>query len=71
MQEDGSNHAQSVGFSTDGSDVVEIETWCQSEGRIGTKRDWILKDAATGELIGRATGCISKLLSSLPSLCLL
>ncbi|KAK8637494.1 hypothetical protein V6N13_064913 [Hibiscus sabdariffa] len=70
MQEVGSDHAQSFGFSTDGfattptmrklhlmgdrtSDVVEIETWCQSEGRIGTRRDW---DAATGELIGRATG---------------
>lgn len=39
----------------DRSDVVEIETWCQSEGRIGTRRDWILKDYATGEVIGRAT----------------
>ncbi|XWS36590.1 hypothetical protein CRYUN_Cryun20dG0097600 [Craigia yunnanensis] len=85
LQEVGSNHAQSVGFSTDGfattptmrklhliwvtarmhieiykypawSDVVEIETWCQSEGRIGTRRDWILKDSATSEVIGRATG---------------
>ncbi|CAH2079358.1 unnamed protein product, partial [Thlaspi arvense] len=37
------------------SDVVEIETWCQSEGRIGTRRDWVLKDCATGEVIGRAT----------------
>nr|GMD20202.1 oleoyl-acyl carrier protein thioesterase, chloroplastic [Ipomoea batatas] len=37
------------------SDVVEIETWCQTEGRIGTRRDWILKDFATGEVIGRAT----------------
>nr|UTH39061.1 FATA [Thunbergia alata] len=84
LQEVGGNHAQSVGFSTDGfattptmrklhliwvtarmhieiykypawSDVVEIETWCQSEGRIGTRRDWILKDYATGEVIGRAT----------------
>ncbi|KAL6555643.1 hypothetical protein OROHE_007315 [Orobanche hederae] len=84
LQEVGCNHAQSVGFSTDGfattttmrklhliwvtarmhieiykypawSDVVEIETWCQSEGRIGTRRDWILKDYATGEVIGRAT----------------
>ncbi|RWW46904.1 hypothetical protein BHE74_00047146 [Ensete ventricosum] len=36
-------------------DVVEIETWCQGEGRIGTRRDWILKDLATGEVIGRAT----------------
>ncbi|XP_019178516.1 PREDICTED: oleoyl-acyl carrier protein thioesterase, chloroplastic [Ipomoea nil] len=37
------------------SDVVEIETWCQTEGRIGTRRDWILKDFETGEVIGRAT----------------
>ena len=37
------------------SDVVEIETWCQSEGRIGTRRDWILRDSATNEVIGRAT----------------
>ena len=35
--------------------MVEIETWCQSEGRIGTRRDWILKDVATGEVTGRAT----------------
>ncbi|KAK2992446.1 hypothetical protein RJ640_025408 [Escallonia rubra] len=84
LQEVGCNHAQSVGFSTDGfattltmrklhliwvtarmhieiykypawSDVVEIETWCQSEGRIGTRRDWILTDCASGEVIGRAT----------------
>lgn len=37
------------------SDVVEIETWCQAEGKIGTRRDFILKDYATGEVIGRAT----------------
>ncbi|KAH9314363.1 hypothetical protein KI387_022990 [Taxus chinensis] len=84
LQEVGCNHAQSVGFSTDGfattptmrkrhliwvtarmhievykypvwGDVVEIETWCQAVGRIGTRRDWILKDAATKAVIGRAT----------------
>ncbi|CAN6218274.1 unnamed protein product, partial [Urochloa humidicola] len=84
LQEVGCNHAQSVGFSTDGfattttmrklgliwvtnrmhieiykypawGDVVEIETWCQEDGRIGTRRDWILKDLANGEVIGRAT----------------
>ncbi|GAV70722.1 Acyl-ACP_TE domain-containing protein [Cephalotus follicularis] len=84
LQEVGCNHAQSVGFSTDGfattttmrklhliwvtarmhieiykypawSDVVEIETWCQSEGKIGTRRDWILKDYSNGQVIGRAT----------------
>lgn len=84
LQEVACNHAQSVGFSTDGfattptmrerhliwvaarmhievykypawGDVTEIETWCQSEGKIGTRRDWILKDAATENIIGRAT----------------
>ncbi|KAK8650787.1 hypothetical protein V6N13_140413 [Hibiscus sabdariffa] len=84
LQEVGGNHAQSVGFSTDGfgttptmrklhliwvtarmhieiykypawGDVIEIETWGQNEGRIGTRRDWILKNVATGEVIGRAT----------------
>ncbi|XP_062157498.1 oleoyl-acyl carrier protein thioesterase 1, chloroplastic [Alnus glutinosa] len=84
LQEVGCNHAQSVGFSTDGfattptmrklhliwvtarmhieiykypawGDVVEIETWCQGDGRIGTRRDWIIKDCATGQVIGRAT----------------
>ncbi|GLJ14400.1 hypothetical protein SUGI_0232620 [Cryptomeria japonica] len=84
LQEVACNHAQSVGFSTDGfattptmrkhrliwvtarmhievykypvwGDVVEIETWCQAEGKIGTRRDWILKDATTKVVIGRAT----------------
>ncbi|KAI4326374.1 hypothetical protein MLD38_031696 [Melastoma candidum] len=84
LQEVGGNHAQSVGFSTDGfattptmrklnliwvtsrmhieiykypawSDVIEIETWCQAEGRIGIRRDWMMKDCVTGQVIGRAT----------------
>ncbi|KAL5057595.1 hypothetical protein RYX36_029199 [Vicia faba] len=84
LQEVGCNHAQSVGFSTDGfattptmrklhliwvtarmhievykypawSDVVEIETWCQAEGRAGTRRDFIIKDYTTNQVIGRAT----------------
>lgn len=42
----------------DRSDVVEIETWCQGDGRIGTRRDWIVKDYATGRVIGRATRCM-------------
>lgn len=53
------------------SDVVEIETWCQSEGRIGTRRDWILRDSATNEVIGRATRFAKTLLlfiCSLPSI---
>ncbi|CAF1759527.1 unnamed protein product [Brassica napus] len=42
-------------FSFCSGDVVEIETWCQSEGRIGTRRDWILKDIANAEVTGCAT----------------
>ncbi|KAL4588312.1 hypothetical protein LXL04_001196 [Taraxacum kok-saghyz] len=30
-------------------------TWCQSEGRIGITRDWIIKDYSNCEVIGRAT----------------
>ncbi|WOG82471.1 hypothetical protein DCAR_0101635 [Daucus carota subsp. sativus] len=37
------------------SDVVEIETWGHSEGRIGTRRVWIIRDYSNGEVIGRAT----------------
>ncbi|XP_021730870.1 oleoyl-acyl carrier protein thioesterase 2, chloroplastic-like [Chenopodium quinoa] len=37
------------------SDVVEIETWWQAEGKIGTRCDFILKDYANGEVIGRAS----------------
>ncbi|XP_058206701.1 oleoyl-acyl carrier protein thioesterase 1, chloroplastic-like [Rhododendron vialii] len=37
------------------SDVVEIESWFESKGGIGIRRDWILKDHATHEVLGRAT----------------
>ena len=43
-------------------DVVEIETWCQREGRIGIKRD-------CSEVLGRATRCITTLFLSF--LCLI
>ncbi|KAL8541985.1 hypothetical protein ACS0TY_003009 [Phlomoides rotata] len=83
LQEVGCNHAQSVGYSTDGfsttftmrklcliwvttrmhieiykypawHDVVEVETFGHIDS-IANYRDWILKDHATGEVIGRAT----------------
>ncbi|XP_074267546.1 oleoyl-acyl carrier protein thioesterase, chloroplastic-like [Silene latifolia] len=37
------------------SDVIEIETWIQPEGKIKTRRDYIIKDCANGEVIGKAT----------------
>lgn len=36
-------------------DVVEIDTWFQGEGNIVSRRDWIIKMASTGEVIGRGT----------------
>lgn len=41
--------------------MVEMETCCQREGRIGIKCDWIIKDYAYGEVLGRATRCITTL----------
>ncbi|XP_074267611.1 oleoyl-acyl carrier protein thioesterase, chloroplastic-like [Silene latifolia] len=37
------------------SDVIEIETWVKAEGKIKTRRYFILKDYANGEIIGKAT----------------
>lgn len=36
-------------------DVVEVETWFQESGKIGAQRDWVVRDVATGKLLGRAT----------------
>ena len=38
-------------------DVVEVETWCQGEGKVGIRRDWLLTDVITKKRIGRATRC--------------
>ncbi|GJP53321.1 hypothetical protein CLOM_g12472 [Closterium sp. NIES-68] len=84
LQEVGTNHAHSVGYSKDGlattpgmkrhsliwattrihiemykyptwGDVVEIDTWCQLESNILTRRDWIIRLSNSGEVIGRGT----------------
>ncbi|CAI7758704.1 unnamed protein product [Closterium sp. NIES-53] len=84
LQEVGTNHAHSVGFSKDGlattpgmlrhnliwattrihiemykyptwGDVVEIDTWCQLESNILTRRDWIIRLSKSGDVIGRGT----------------
>ncbi|KAJ7557473.1 hypothetical protein O6H91_05G127800 [Diphasiastrum complanatum] len=34
---------------------IEIETWFQEEGRVGTRRDWLVRNAYTQKIIGRAT----------------
>jgi len=36
-------------------DVVRIETYFSADGRIAARREWFIKDAHSGELLGRAT----------------
>jgi fatty acyl-ACP thioesterase A len=36
-------------------DVVAAETWFQAAGKIGAQRDWVLRDKASGRVLGRAT----------------
>ncbi len=36
-------------------DVVKIDTYFSADGRIAARREWFLKDALSGELLGRAT----------------
>ena len=36
-------------------DLVRLETWFQEDGRLATRRDWRLSDAATGAELGAAT----------------
>ncbi|CAM6109681.1 unnamed protein product [Calypogeia fissa] len=36
-------------------DVVEIDTWVAGEGKNGMRRDWLVTDYKTGEILARAT----------------
>ncbi|BBN03648.1 fatty acyl-ACP thioesterase B [Marchantia polymorpha subsp. ruderalis] len=36
-------------------DVVEIDTWVAGEGKNGMRRDWLVTDYNTGEILARAT----------------
>ncbi|GAQ87344.1 Acyl-ACP Thioesterase A [Klebsormidium nitens] len=36
-------------------DFVEFDTWFQDPGRVGGRRDWNIRDAASGDLIGCGT----------------
>ena len=36
-------------------DLVQIETYFTAEGRVGARRDWVIRSAASGEILGRAT----------------
>ena len=46
-------HAPSVSLLR--GDVVRIETWFHPDGRIGAARNWVMRNAETGEVFGRST----------------
>lgn len=39
-------------------DVVEIDSWVAAEGKNGMRRDFLVRDYTTGEVIARATRCV-------------
>ena len=36
-------------------DVVEVDTWVSPSGKNGMRRDWLLRDYKTGEILTRAS----------------
>lgn len=36
-------------------DVVQVETWVSASGKNGMRRDWLLRDSKTGEILTRAS----------------
>ena len=39
---------------------MEIETWFQEEGRIAACRNWLIRDAASGQQLGQGTRWVAK-----------
>lgn len=38
-------------------DVVQVDTWVAAAGKNGMRRDWVLRDYKTGEILTRASSC--------------
>jgi hypothetical protein len=38
-------------------DVVEVDTWVAASGKNGMRRDWLVRNYKTGQIISRATRC--------------
>ena len=38
--------------------MVEIDSWVAAEGKNGMRRDFLVRDYTTGEVIARATRCV-------------
>ncbi|CAM6074583.1 unnamed protein product [Sphagnum tenellum] len=53
-------------------DVVEVDTWVAASGKSGMRRDWLVRDCKTGQIISRATSTwvtmnqITRRLSKMP-----
>lgn len=42
-------------FALHRRDLLEIDTWFQTEGRASVRRDWIVRNVQTGEVMAVAT----------------
>ena len=36
-------------------DVVQVDTWVSASGKNGMRRDWLVSDSKTGEILTRAS----------------
>ena len=36
-------------------DVVQVDTWVGASGKNGMRRDWVIRDSGTGEILTRAS----------------
>ncbi|KAM0037134.1 putative oleoyl-[acyl-carrier-protein] hydrolase [Helianthus debilis subsp. tardiflorus] len=36
-------------------DVVQVDTWVAASGKNGMRRDWLIRDCKTGEILTRAS----------------
>lgn len=36
-------------------DVVQVDTWVSSSGKNGMRRDWIIRDCGSGDILTRAS----------------
>ena len=42
-------------YLTNRGDVVEVDTWVSQSGKNGMRRDWLVRDCNTGEIVTRAS----------------
>ncbi len=66
LRQCGQTNFQDVGSGNScRGDVVEIDSWVAAEGKNGMRRDFLVRDITTGQVISRATRCVAHLLTCL------